>query len=450
MNEIVGEEQASKAKKIRRILLLKTDKELKKSSKINSNIMINSKTTQELNKTYNSYKILLSERTIIYSNYVTIVSKIVPNEDNKPIIHRKTQAKNFEELNLKIMNSSFESNSPDINYFPSKIDLGKKKFSYRKKGSLNSPHFFEEKILKENKAKENEANKSTKLNKKNIIKVIDKIAMIKLHTDMENEYITKNFIKLRKYCNKLIKKKKKAKKTIKLRQKLNKRKTLIASNIIFRKSLFGSKDNNIEEKITKDDSFRKPHRHFNEKIIEKDDFLSNKTSNQRVQKICSFKDLDTIKAKEKEKEKTTGKNKKFLRLQTLNYNNKESDINLNSNHKNKIELNKNEAILNKANIILKGHIYSTKMTRPPKFVIINNNINNANIFVKKGGIKKNSLFDHKRMTNMEKSLVKSNDNSKENDKPKQISPTKSVKRNAKQTVKVYNNQFNHLKMYSNS
>ena len=57
-----------KGKKIRRILLLKIDQELK--SGINKNIMINSQNICELNKSYNSYKILLSVNTEVYSNYV--------------------------------------------------------------------------------------------------------------------------------------------------------------------------------------------------------------------------------------------------------------------------------------------------------------------------------------------------------------------------------------------
>ena len=58
MNEIGDEKENLKAKKIRRILLLKTDQDLKNNDK-RANIMINSKTIQELNQAYNSYKILL-------------------------------------------------------------------------------------------------------------------------------------------------------------------------------------------------------------------------------------------------------------------------------------------------------------------------------------------------------------------------------------------------------
>ena len=50
MKETKENAVALKAKKIRRILLLKTDKDLKSNTNINSNIMINSKTTQEMNK----------------------------------------------------------------------------------------------------------------------------------------------------------------------------------------------------------------------------------------------------------------------------------------------------------------------------------------------------------------------------------------------------------------
>ena len=54
--------------------------------------------------------------------------------------------------------------------------------------------------------------KSTKLGNKGINKVIDKIVSIKLPTDMEDDdNIMKSVIKLRKYCFKLIKKRKKCK-----------------------------------------------------------------------------------------------------------------------------------------------------------------------------------------------------------------------------------------------
>ena len=81
-NEIMDEE-TEKAKKIRRILLLKTDEDLKSNSKRYSNIMINSKTIKELNQAYNSYKILLSESSPIYSNYVQLSEKLFPEISSK-------------------------------------------------------------------------------------------------------------------------------------------------------------------------------------------------------------------------------------------------------------------------------------------------------------------------------------------------------------------------------
>ena len=213
-NEIMDEE-TEKAKKIRRILLLKTDQDLKSNSKRYSNIMINSKTIKELNQAYNSYKILLSESSPIYSNYVQLSEKLFPEISSKENeLNDKPQKKRDEEI-IKSLNSSFESHSPPIDFIPNKIDLGKKKFSFIKKGSIKepkSPKFLEEIKESNSKGAQNENIKSTKLEKKNINKVIDKIMSIKLPYDMEDDdVITKNVIKLRKYCYKLIKKEKKLK-----------------------------------------------------------------------------------------------------------------------------------------------------------------------------------------------------------------------------------------------
>ena len=116
------------------------------------------------------------------------------------------------------------------------------------------------------------------------------------------------------------------------------------------------------------------------------------------------------------------------------------------------EINKIEVIMDKAEQFINEKINSSKSTRPSKFIIINNNINNANIIIKKSGNnKKNSLFDNKRINkNNLKSIIKSSDNCTEIDKNKVImEPRNSNKRNAKYTVKVYNNGFNRLKMFSN-
>ena len=432
---------SSKAKKIRRILLLKTDKDLKSNTNKKSNIMINSKTTQEMNKIYNSYTILLSESAKIYSNYVTIISKIAPNKETLPSEKRRHLPRTNEELNLKVISSnSFESNYSIIHYIPRKKDLGKTKFKYKKKGSINYNEYYESNMSKENKTKENEVIKSTKLNKKNIIKLIDKKARLQLHIDLEDEYITKNVIKLRKYCDKLIKKRKKIKKSPKNRKKGDKRKTVFVSNFAIQKSLFGLKENNQEEKILNDDTLKRP----NIKIMEN--------------KALPLNNLNNKKNKKEEKDEKgkiiSDKKRKLRRVQTLNFRKKDKDFNLKFSQKTQIEMFPNEGIINQPKKKLNENIYSSKFTRPQKFVIINNNINNANIIIKKSKNKKNSLFETKKTANIEKTLVKSDNNSKENIKEKEktnaINLRNSFKRNVKHTVKVYNHEFNRLNIYEDS
>ena len=133
------DEDTVKRKKIRKILLLKTDDELKMISKNKSNIMINSKTTDEINKSYNLYNILLSEKSKIYFNFVKTEERIVSN-NIKPIspVKVKKKKKKIEKQN-KILNSSIEedSNSPILNYFPKKISFGLKIFDTHKVSSKN-------------------------------------------------------------------------------------------------------------------------------------------------------------------------------------------------------------------------------------------------------------------------------------------------------------------------
>ena len=90
------DEETVKRKKIRKILLLKTDDELKMISKNKSNIMINSKTTDEINKSYNLYNILLSEKSKIYFNFVKTEERIVSNNIKpiSPVKVKKEKKKN--------------------------------------------------------------------------------------------------------------------------------------------------------------------------------------------------------------------------------------------------------------------------------------------------------------------------------------------------------------------
>jgi hypothetical protein len=83
MDERKGEPEILKAKKLRRTLLLITDKELKSNTKRDLNFKINTKTIQELSQAYNSYSILLSETSSIYSNFVQLRENMFPLSDNE-------------------------------------------------------------------------------------------------------------------------------------------------------------------------------------------------------------------------------------------------------------------------------------------------------------------------------------------------------------------------------
>ena len=443
-----------KAKKIRRILLLKTDNELKKNSKRKSNIKINSKSIKQLNQAYNSYKILLSEASSIYSNYVQIVQKMYPdNSEIKQKIKEPPKTMRVEQNNASL-NSSFESHSPPIEFIPNKIDLGKKKFIFRKKGSIknpNSPKIFDEMNLKVSKSKEAEDTKikSTKLGNKGINKVIDKIVSIKLPTDMEDDdNIMKSVIKLRKYCYKLIKKRKKIKKTkppvsVKKsrpdRGKLSKRRTLVYSNNFLKYNyLFGHKESNHEATLTREDTYeQKPSTLLNSKLtlFEKERQLSkNESANShegKTYKLNSLKDLKPI--QESANEKTNvDKNRKLRRVQTLNM--REKPKTATNKESKKKDINKNENNAQKQiTTILKGPMTSTKFTRPSKFVIINNNINtninNANIIFRKDAKKKNSLFGVQRYDIKRLKTIKEKD---------RISGRRnSLRKNGKHTIKLF-------------
>ena len=103
----------------------------------------------------------------------------------------------------------------------------------------------------------------------------------------------------------------------------------------------------------------------------------------------SLKDLQTI--REKTNDKTNfDKKRKLRRVQTLNLRNQPQLLSK-LNQKKEAKKN-NDAVIKQVNQILKEPIISTKFARPSKFVIINNNINNANIIVKKEVKKKNSIY----------------------------------------------------------
>ena len=456
-NDSNNNKENLKAKKIRRILLLQTDQELKKNSKRYSNIKINSKSIKQLNQAYNSYKILLSEASSIYSNYVQIIQKIYPDKsENEKKIKEPPQTTREEHQHITSLNSSFESHSPQIEFIPNKIDLGKKKFNFHKKGSIrnpNSPKIFDEMNLKVSKSKECEdiKIKSTKLGNKGINKVIDKIVRIKLPTDIEDDdNIMKSVIKLRKYCYKLIKRRKKCKRQkpqlLSLKKtrgmdknKTSKRKTLIYSNTLLKNSLlFGQKETSHEAMLTREDTYvQKPNIFLferGERQLTKND--SNHSHEKKTYKLNSFKDLQTIRERVKEKiNMNVDKRRKLRRVQTLNLRNQPVSSKLSQKKNSKKSDNVNKQI----HSLLKGHMISTKFLRPSKFVIINNNINNninnANIIFRKEVKKKDSLYgvqnyDFKKLKTI-----------KEKGKELISGRRDSLRKNAKHTIKLFGSVY---------
>ena len=260
-----------KRKKIRKLLLLKINDELKEISKFKSNIRINSKTIQELNSKYNN-DILLFEKSMVYSNYITEETIILNNRPlinaqktiNKSInksrnkIKKKNKSKDDNKITHFDLNSFEEdSASPIMSFFPKKIELGRKKFLDNK-----SKHKHKKSIQNGQKQNlssdkeiinENILNKSTKIGNGDIhlYKLIAKITSIKNNESTEG-IIRENIKKLREYCYKLRKKRRKkisvnknissrkmSKERIKkIERDINKKSTTLINKDAINKSLF--------------------------------------------------------------------------------------------------------------------------------------------------------------------------------------------------------------------
>ena len=222
-----------KRKRIRKLLLLKINDELKEIAKTKSNIRINSKTIQELNKIYNRNDILLYEKSTLYTNYIkteeTVISNIssfnlsktinelVEKPINKGIIKNKDKNKRKEEsiIQFDLHSLEEESPSPVMSFFPKKIELGRKKFMEAKPKPRH--HESVHKISKKNvnlskEINENQLNKSTKLGNRdlNLYELIEKITLIK-NNESKEDIIRQNIKKLRNYCFQLRKRRKKIK-----------------------------------------------------------------------------------------------------------------------------------------------------------------------------------------------------------------------------------------------
>ena len=424
-----------KRKKIRRLLLLKTDEELKKISKKNSSILINSKTIQEMNKSYNIYDILLSEESKIYSNYIKTEEKIVKNKIFEGYVTGKsirdaTRDKILEKP-IKLINSTFEQDSisPILSFLPKKIDLGKRKFSsFKKDVDQISIEITDKNKIEKETTNEDKINYSTRGVKRSLYRLIDKILIIKMNEDEDAEnIIKKNIIKLKKYCNKFIIKRKRIKKVkIKkenssknLKEKNYKKKcitktmTINGNNSFLRKSLFENRDKKIDYQRTERrvSTVKYP----NIKIIEIDE-ISNKKKN-KAKKEKKFSSSKIIKTK---------------------------------NYIKNTEIDKKYESSSSIKKILKENLMSSKFQKPSKFFInnfnkitkisINNNSNNIKKDTSKTKI--NSLFINSKISNNKekKGNIISFFNSKEKNKGKNNEKS-HIKKNNKNKIKIYENFF---------
>ena len=494
------DEKTLKRKKIRRILLLKTDEELKSISKRHSDIMINSKTIVELNKKYNLYNILLSEKSKIYYNFVKTGEKIVSNNIRQINSERITNREKKIEKPNKIINNSFDedSNSPILNFLPKKINLGLKKFKMPKISSKNHNIFENHFISEKSASNEDKVNKSTKVEKKGLFKLVDKIVNIKMNEDTE-ETIKKNILRLRKYCNKLRKPKKRIKKLNKQRTQItpkspknrdkndkkgsNRKRMTITDNKILlkRKSLFenNNQEKKLDFKIKRVKSRINTTKDLNIQIKELDTHKENVKDNIKDSIKDNIKEKENIKVSIKEiiKEKEKGKIKRMTSskvITKMNYINKEKNLEqpipnkrkirkmqtLTGNLKNQIlelskvkalkinknsEINKNDESVplgNKnTNINTKNHILSSKFERPPKY-----QFNNSTIKLILNKEKEKSRFNPmadksmKNSTKEKKEYIQLHINRDKNDKQRH-----STKKYKKNSVKIYDKFLHYSK-----
>ena len=218
--EETKDEEILKRKRIRKNLLLKVNDEIKEISDSKPTLLINSKTMDELGKVYNRSNILLIEKGIIYSNYIKDEIIIFPEKKITPVYREKSVKNKVDKTNnkLEINGPSYDEEvvSPVINFIPKKINLGAKKTKvYDKRYTKNNgsiQKFIENNLNAENDSltKEDQLNKSLRIEKSNINKLIEKILIIKNNENMES-IIKSNIKKLRKYCYKFRIKKKKRK-----------------------------------------------------------------------------------------------------------------------------------------------------------------------------------------------------------------------------------------------
>ena len=342
-----------KVKKVRKILLLRINDELKDILKYKSNIKINSKTIPEINKLYTLNDVQLFEKPVLYSHYVKTEEAIVPQSKSKDKLNMrisrsvnkiKSRKKyksrsniNFNQKNIEKVSLEEDSVSPLNSFFPKKIELGRKKINKSKnKGSIpNINHKLIKLIDEEKENKKAVISYSTRMNKKelNLNRLIGRITILK-DNRINEDIIKENIKKLRKLCYKLRKMKKKVKKTINYGsigktagKNVNKRNALKQGNLL--KSSNNPLFNRNETSIN-----------ISKKTIDKIPIFNSSNKNKNILKISKKslspskpeskvkKALFTLVKKAKKKDKKSNKNsiKTTVNITTNQTENEENEI----------------------------------------------------------------------------------------------------------------------------
>ena len=395
-------DEITKRRKIRKILLLKINDELKEISESKPTLLINSQTIQEMEKVYNENNILLSEKDTIYSNYVKTGIKIYP-PCIKPIVKYKSVERKIEKskIKLEIVGPSYDEEilSPILNFIPIKKNLYYKQMSYLDKRytkNNGSIHKFIENNLKNNNddnslSKEDQLNQSTKIENNNLMKLIAKILSLKDNENME-KIIKRNIKKLRKYCYRFRKKKKKNKR---YKSQENKIKN---NNINIINNNSNNNNNNNLKLNSKNNEKEKEYRNSHFKVVPKcsykrqKHYLSLKTNKRSSIKLKTLNEDESKKIIIKlHKMKIT----KPIKTENDIVKNKVITINHICNN------DKEETVPNISEI--KKALMRSSIERPTKLYDMNNCLTN----VDKGKVKNNRKANKKKIMIRKSSLFKS-------------------------------------------
>ena len=236
-------EISNTAKKIRKVLINFIDTELRKNTKKNNDILIDSKSSQKLSQKYqqftdyrmeiietyngnptndaftsfnNDYHVIVSYSQLNNNFQVSYENKNFEKVTSNDIVGKYVKEKIKDKKNISIRKSTFKSETNSFHEAPpdnKKKIIGNKKFNHKRRTLLSSVEIPQNVIMKF------EENNSDNLNNKKVIDIENKI-----NNKEKNETICANKKrklkvnyyenKLKKYCsNLIIIKKKKNKKT---------------------------------------------------------------------------------------------------------------------------------------------------------------------------------------------------------------------------------------------